>query len=56
LVPAYQVSYRTEFTDEASVVEAAGREVHLIQGEARNLKITQPDDLITATQWLQAGQ
>lgn len=56
LLPAYQVAYRPEFTDEASVVEAAGHEVHLIQGEARNLKITQPDDLITAAQWLQAGQ
>ena len=48
LLPAYRVEYRNEFTDEASVVEAGGHEVHLIEGEDSNIKITLPMDLILA--------
>lgn len=56
LLPAFQTEYRIEFTDEASVVEANGQSVHLIEGEARNIKITHPDDLITASHWLRTDQ
>jgi 2-C-methyl-D-erythritol 4-phosphate cytidylyltransferase len=48
LLPAYRVEYRNEFTDEASVVEAAGHTVQLIDGEISNIKITLPMDLILA--------
>jgi 2-C-methyl-D-erythritol 4-phosphate cytidylyltransferase len=36
------------FTDEATVVEAAGQVVHLVEGEASNIKITLPADLLFA--------
>lgn len=52
LLPAYRVEYRNQFTDEASVVEAAGHAVHLIEGEAGNIKITLPMDLILAEKLL----
>ncbi|MFM7223359.1 MAG: 2-C-methyl-D-erythritol 4-phosphate cytidylyltransferase [Bacteroidota bacterium] len=50
---AFHQPYRQEFTDEASVVEAAGHEVSLVEGEHRNIKITFPEDLIVATCMLQ---
>jgi len=36
------------FTDDASVVEAAGFAVHLVEGSYENLKITTPEDLVVA--------
>ena len=48
LLPAYQQTWREDFTDEATVVEAFGEKIHLIEGERFNLKITTPDDLILA--------
>jgi 2-C-methyl-D-erythritol 4-phosphate cytidylyltransferase len=36
------------FTDEATVVEAAGHAVRLVEGEAGNIKITLPADLVYA--------
>ncbi|MEN9525491.1 MAG: hypothetical protein RLZZ256_875 [Bacteroidota bacterium] len=54
LLPAYETSYQTSFTDEASVVEAAGGEVHLINGEMQNIKITSPLDLLVAAEYLKA--
>ena len=45
LVSAFNVSYTPAFTDEASVFEAAGHEIHLIPGEETNIKITFPEDL-----------
>ncbi|GGB15004.1 2-C-methyl-D-erythritol 4-phosphate cytidylyltransferase [Puia dinghuensis] len=36
------------FTDEATVVEAAGHPVHLVEGEVNNIKITLPADLVFA--------
>lgn len=53
---AYQVEYRDAFTDDASVVEAAGHAVFLCEGEASNLKITTPGDLILAEAILTARQ
>lgn len=46
--PAYQSAVDNEFTDEASVVEAFGQPVSLIEGEYENIKITRPIDLIIA--------
>lgn len=48
LLSAFDVDYSPAFTDEASVVEAAGYRVHLVQGEETNIKITFPDDLVYA--------
>ncbi len=45
LKEAYRQPFREEFTDDASVVEAAGHSVTLVEGERRNIKITTPSDL-----------
>ncbi len=45
LLPAFNIDYKEAFTDEASVVEAYGIKVHLIEGEKNNIKITAPQDL-----------
>jgi 2-C-methyl-D-erythritol 4-phosphate cytidylyltransferase len=45
---AYNQEYRETFTDDATVVEAAGVAIHLIAGESDNLKVTYPADLIFA--------
>jgi len=36
------------FTDDASVAEKAGHQVHLIEGSYQNIKITTPEDLLFA--------
>ena len=45
LIPAYQIDYKDKFTDEATVVEAFGLKINLIEGEVDNIKITTPTDL-----------
>lgn len=45
---AYEQPFNPLFTDDASVVEAMGVEVHLCAGERANLKITTPEDLVLA--------
>ena len=42
-------------TDEASLAEQAGHVVQLVEGDARNLKITTPDDLALAERLLGAS-
>lgn len=42
---SYQMPYKDTFTDDASVVEASGNYIHLVEGESRNIKITNPIDL-----------
>jgi 2-C-methyl-D-erythritol 4-phosphate cytidylyltransferase len=48
LLPAYQIDYKEKFTDEATVVEAFGLKVTLVDGEENNIKITTPVDLLIA--------
>ncbi len=48
LLPAFQTAYRKEFTDEATVLEAYGSKVELIEGEHNNIKITRPSDMLVA--------
>ncbi len=48
ILPAFEQVYNQSFTDEASVVEAFGKPVFLIEGEYQNIKITRPVDLIMA--------
>ena len=45
---AYRQDYSETFTDDASVVEAAGYAVSLIGGSRNNIKITTPSDLAIA--------
>lgn len=42
---AYQQEYTALFTDDASVVEALGEKVHLVEGNRENIKLTTPFDL-----------
>lgn len=44
LLKAYQQDYSPSFTDDASVVEAMGINIQLIQGNKENIKITTPED------------
>lgn len=53
---AYTLPYRNEFTDDASVMAAAGFEnIVLVEGERRNIKITSKEDLAIATALLHEG-
>jgi 2-C-methyl-D-erythritol 4-phosphate cytidylyltransferase len=45
---AYQQEYHYTFTDDAMVVEAMGENIHLVDGNAENIKITSPKDLAIA--------
>jgi 2-C-methyl-D-erythritol 4-phosphate cytidylyltransferase len=45
LKKAYQQDYSTSFTDDASVLEADGNEIHLVVGKNGNIKITHAEDL-----------
>lgn len=45
---AYKQPYDDRFTDDASVVEALGQKIHLVDGERINIKITTPFDLSLA--------
>lgn len=42
---AYTQSYESYFTDDASVVQASGFDINLVDGERSNFKITFPEDL-----------
>jgi len=48
LKKAYQKEYKPTFTDDASIVEACGEQIHLIDGTLENIKITNPQDLVVA--------
>ncbi len=52
LLPAYDRDPEERFTDEASVVEAAGGSLHLVAGEINNIKITAPEDLALAEEMM----
>ena len=52
ILRAFQTDYQEKFKDEASVVEAMGSPVCLVEGEEQNIKITTPIDLVIAAQWL----
>lgn len=45
LKDAYRQEYTDAFTDDASVVEAMGKEVWLVEGNRENIKLTTPFDL-----------
>ena len=45
LQKAYNQEFTDMFTDDASVVEALGERVHLVEGNRENIKLTTPFDL-----------
>lgn len=45
---AYEQPFSSTFTDDASVMEAAGHKVTLVEGERENIKITTPSDMFIA--------
>jgi 2-C-methyl-D-erythritol 4-phosphate cytidylyltransferase len=45
---AYLQEYHYTFTDDAMVVEAMGENIHLVDGNPENIKITSPKDLLIA--------
>lgn len=52
---AYDVEESPLFTDDASVIEAIGHKVALVEGEIANIKITTPIDMVIATELLKNG-
>jgi 2-C-methyl-D-erythritol 4-phosphate cytidylyltransferase len=48
ILKAYQQEFDANFTDDASVVEKLGEDIHLVAGNKENIKITTTEDLITA--------
>ncbi len=53
LKAAFNQPYHDAFTDEATVMEAFGKAVFLIEGEYENIKITRPLDLLLAEKILE---
>ena len=45
---AYDTVFRSEFTDDASVVEYSGEKISLCEGDYLNIKITTPNDISLA--------
>lgn len=45
---AYEQPFSSTFTDDASVMEAAGHKVTLVEGERENIKITTHSDMLIA--------
>ena len=45
---AYEQKFQDWFTDDATVVESLGADIHIVKGELENIKITTPMDLIIA--------
>jgi 2-C-methyl-D-erythritol 4-phosphate cytidylyltransferase len=48
LKKAYQQPYTDSFTDDASVAEKAGAQIHIYEGSYQNIKITFPEDIAIA--------
>jgi len=45
---AYLQEFDKSFTDDASVLESMGEEIHLIEGNPENIKVTRKNDLLFA--------
>lgn len=45
ILEAFQQDYSKSFTDDASVLEADGKSINLVEGNFENIKITRPFDL-----------
>ncbi len=49
---AYLQEFDESFTDDASVLESMGEEIHLIEGNPENIKVTRKNDLLFAEVFL----
>ena len=50
---AYGVDYQSHSTDDASLCqEASGRQLELVEGDLHSLKLTTPEDLLSAEAFL----
>lgn len=56
ILPAFTQEYQPSFTDEATVLEAYGTNVYLVEGEKSNIKVTTPEDLVIAEALLKARE
>ena len=54
LVKAFDKADYQNFTDDASLLQAAGYQVHLEEGEPFNIKITQANDFLFAEYYIQS--
>ncbi len=54
ILKSFLQPYQSDFTDDASVVEKAGFDINMVEGNRENIKITTPTDLIVAEAFLQA--
>lgn len=45
---AFERGYSTAFTDDATVLEADGHQIFLVEGNPENIKITSPHDMVLA--------
>ena len=51
---AYQQPFNETFTDDATVLERMGVQIHLVNGNTENIKITSPTDLLFAQAMIQS--
>lgn len=51
---AYLQEYDPDFTDDATVLEKTGEEIHLVEGNRENIKITNPEDLLISEALMQS--
>ncbi|MCE1198064.1 MAG: 2-C-methyl-D-erythritol 4-phosphate cytidylyltransferase [Marinilabiliales bacterium] len=56
LMKAYELPWEERFTDDASVFEASGGKVCLVEGNRENVKITHPEDLLVAACYVKKGR
>lgn len=53
ILNAFNQPFSPSFTDDASVVEASGQKIHLVEGNVENIKLTTPFDLLIGEALLQ---
>jgi len=53
ITKAFEQPFSPIFTDDASVVEAYGEKIHLVEGNVENIKLTTPFDLLIGEALLQ---
>jgi len=52
---AFEIPENESYTDDATVLEALGETINLIDGSYQNIKITTPEDLLIANAFLKNG-
>jgi 2-C-methyl-D-erythritol 4-phosphate cytidylyltransferase len=56
IIKAYKKPWQKSFTDDATVAEANGIKIHLVEGDHMNIKITHHQDLVLAETILASRQ